>query len=246
MKILVCVSKTPETTAKISFTDGNTAFNGAGVQYIMNPYDEWYALVRALELKEQVGGTVTTINVGPNTNDQTIRKGLAIGADNAVRVDCEPKSALFVAKQIAAHAKAENYDVIFFGKETIDYNGSEIGAMTAELLDLPFVSFATKLEMNGNTATVARDIEGGEEIAEVDTPFAISCSKGIAEQRIPNMRGIMMAKRKPLTVVPPVDAADLSVAVAYELPPAKSAVKMIDAENMDELVRLLHEEAKVL
>jgi len=246
MKILVCVSKTPETTAKISFTDGNTAFNGAGVQYIMNPYDEWYALVRALELKEQAGGTVTILNVGPSSNDQIIRKGLAIGADNAVRVDCEPKSSLFVAKQIAAHAKAENYDVIFFGKETIDYNGSEIGGMTSELLDLPFISFATKLEMNGNTATVARDIEGGEEIAEVDTPFALSCSKGIAEQRIPNMRGIMMAKRKPLTVVPAVEAADLSVSVSYELPAAKSAVKMIDAENMDELVRLLHEEAKVL
>jgi len=246
MKILVCVSKTPETTAKISFTDGNTAFNGAGVQYIMNPYDEWYALVRALELKEQAGGTVTILNVGPSSNDQIIRKGLAIGADNAVRVDCEPKSSLFVAKQIAAHEKAENYDVIFFGKETIDYNGSEIGGMTSELLDLPFISFATKLEMNGNTATVARDIEGGEEIAEVDTPFALSCSKGIAEQRIPNMRGIMMAKRKPLTVVPAVEAADLSVSVSYELPAAKSAVKMIDAENMDELVRLLHEEAKVL
>ena len=149
MKILVCVSKTPETTAKISFSADNTTFNSAGVQYIMNPYDEWYALVRALELKEQVGGSVTIINVGPKTNDQTIRKGLAIGADNAVRVDADPKSALYVAKQIAAHAKSESYDVVFFGKETIDYNGSEIGAMTAELLDLPFVSFATHLEMAG-------------------------------------------------------------------------------------------------
>jgi len=204
MKILVCVSKTPETTAKISFTADNTTFNSAGVQYIMNPYDEWYALVRGLELKEQAGGTVTIINVGPSENDQTIRKGLAIGADNAVRVDCEPKSALYVAKQIAAHAKAENYDVIFFGKETIDYNGSEIGAMVSELLDLPFISFATKLTMDGNTATVERDIEGGIEVAEVDTPVVFSCAKGMAEQRIPNMRGIMMAKRKPLTVVPAV------------------------------------------
>ncbi len=246
MKILVCVSKTPETTAKISFTADNTTFNSAGVQYIMNPYDEWYALVRGLELKEQAGGTVTIINVGPSENDQTIRKGLAIGADNAVRVDCEPKSALYVAKQIAAHAKAENYDVIFFGKETIDYNGSEIGAMVSELLDLPFISFATKLTMDGNTATVERDIEGGIEVAEVDTPVVFSCAKGMAEQRIPNMRGIMMAKRKPLTVVPAVEAADLAVTVGFEMPPAKSAVKMIDPENMDELVKLLYEEAKIL
>ena len=246
MKILVCVSKTPETTAKISFTADNTTFNSAGVQYIMNPYDEWYALVRALELKEQAGGTVSIINVGPSDNDQTIRKGLAIGADNAVRVDCEPKSSLYVAKQIAAHAKAESYDVIFFGKETIDYNGSEIGAMVSELLDLPFISFATKLTMDGNTATVERDIEGGIEVAEVDTPVVFSCAKGMAEQRIPNMRGIMMAKRKPLTVIPAVEAADLAVTVGFEMPPAKSDVKMIDPENMDELVKLLYEEAKIL
>ena len=246
MKILVCVSKTPETTAKISFTADNSTFNSAGVQYIMNPYDEWYALVRGLELKEQAGGTVTIINVGPSDNDQTIRKGLAIGADNAVRVDCEPKSSLYVAKQIAAHAKAENYDVVFFGKETIDYNGSEIGAMVSELLDLPFISFATKLTMDGNTATVERDIEGGIEVAEVAAPFVLSCAKGMAEQRIPNMRGIMMAKRKPLTVIPAVEAADLAVTVGFELPPAKSAVKMIDPENMDELVKLLYEEAKIL
>jgi len=246
MKILVCVSKTPETTAKISFSADNTAFNSAGVQYIMNPYDEWYALVRGLELKEQAGGTVTIINVGPAENDQTIRKGLAIGADNAVRVNADPKSSLYVAKQIAAHAQAENYDVVFFGKETIDYNGSEIGAMVSELLNMPFISFATKLDMDGNTATIERDIEGGTEVAQVDTPFVLSCAKGIAEQRIPNMRGIMMAKRKPLTVADPVEAADLAVTVGFEMPPAKSEVKMIDPENMDELVRLLHEEAKIL
>ena len=246
MKILVCISKTPETTAKISFSADNTTFNSAGVQYIMNPYDEWYALVRALELKEQAGGTVTIINVGPAENDQTIRKGLAIGADNAVRINADPKSALYVAKQIAAHAQAESYDVVFLGKETIDYNGSEIGGMVAELLNLPFISFATKLDMDGNTATIERDIEGGTEVAQVDAPFALSCAKGMAEQRIPNMRGIMMAKRKPLTVAEPVEAADLAVSVGYDLPPAKSEVKMIDPENMDELVRLLHEEAKIL
>ena len=246
MNLLVCVSKTPETTAKISFSGDNSTFNEAGVQFIMNPYDEWYALVRALELKESNGGTVTILNVGPAANDTVIRKGLAIGADKAVRVNAEPKSSLFVAKQIAAHAKSENYDLIFLGKETIDYNGSEVGGMVAELLDLPYISFATHLEVNGTTATVTREIEGGVEVAEVSTPFVLSASKGLAEQRIPNMRGIMMAKRKPLTVVEPTDAEDLAVTVQYELPPAKSAVKLIDAENMDELVRLLHEEAKVI
>ncbi|MEL7020421.1 MAG: electron transfer flavoprotein subunit beta/FixA family protein [Bacteroidota bacterium] len=246
MKILVCVTKTPETTAKISFTGDNSEFNTAGVNFIMNPYDEWYALVRAIELKEAAGGSVTILNVGPKTNDTVIRKGLAIGADNAVRIDAEPKSSLFVAKQIAAHAQAEGYDIVFTGKESIDYNASEVGAMVAELMDVPFISYATALDMNGNTATVTRDIEGGEEVAEVNTPFAISAAKGLAEQRIPNMRGIMMAKRKPLKVVAPVAAEDLAVTVNYELPVEKSQVKLIDPENMQELVRLLHEEAKVI
>ncbi len=246
MKLLVCISKTPDTTAKIAFTGDGTAFDGNGVQFIMNPYDEWYSLVRALELKEAQGGTVTVINVGPAGNDQTIRKALAIGADEAVRVDCDPKSALNVAKQIAEYAKAENFDMIFTGKETIDYNSSEIGAMIAEFLDLPFVSFANHMEVDGNVATLNREIEGGSEVNEVETPFVLSAAKGMAEQRIPNMRGIMMAKRKPLKVVEAVPFEDHSVPVHYELPPEKSGVKLVDPEDMDELVRLLHEEAKVV
>lgn len=246
MKLLVCVSKTPDTTAKISFTDNNTAFDTNGVQFIMNPYDEWYALVRAVELKEKVGGSVTVLNVGPKANDQIIRKGLAIGADNAVRIDAEPTSSAFTAKQIAEYAKAENFDVVFFGKETIDYNGNEVAGMVAELLDLPYVSYATQLDMDGNTATIAREIEGGSEIVEVTTPFTVSAAKGMAEQRIPNMRGIMMAKRKPLQVVAPVDFTASAQVVAYELPEVKSEVKLIDPENMDELIELLHNEAKVL
>lgn len=246
MKLLVCVSKTPDTTAKIAFINDNTAFDSDNVQHIMNPYDEWYALVKAIEIKEKSGGSVTIINVGPASNDTIIRKGLAIGADDAVRIDADPQSALYVAKQIAAFAKEENYDAIFLGKETIDYNGSEVGAMLAECLDMPYVSFGNHLEMEGNTATISRDIEGGNEILQVATPFVVSAAKGMAEQRIPNMRGIMMAKRKPLKVVPPVEVEDLSVVVTYELPAAKSEVKMIDPENMDELVRLLHEEAKVI
>jgi len=246
MKILVCISKTPETTAKISFTDDGSAFNSSGVNYIMNPYDEWYALVRALELKEAQGGTVTIINVGPATNDTVIRKGLAIGADDAVRINSEPKSALYIAKQIAEYARPENFDLLFCGKESIDYNGSEVAAMVAEFLDLPFISNANNLKMEGNLATVARDIEGGEEIVEVATPFVLSAAKGMAEQRIPNMRGIMMAKRKPLKVVEAVPFEDPAVPVHFELPPPKEGVKLVDPENMDELVRLLHEEAKVI
>lgn len=247
MKLLVCVSKTPDTTTKVSFTNGDTEFNTQGVQYIMNPYDEWYALVRALELKEAAGGTVTIINVGPASNDTVIRKGLAIGADDAIRVDApEGGSAYYVAKQLAEQAKAGAYDMVFLGKETIDYNGSQIGAMVAEMLDMPFVSYATKMDVNGNTATISRDIEGGEEVVEVDTPFALSAAKGLAEQRIPNMRGIMMAKRKPLNVVAPVEVADKVKVTTYTLPPAKQDCRYIDAENMDELVNLLHGEAKVI
>jgi len=247
MKLLVCVSKTPDTTTKISFTDNDTNFNTAGVQFIMNPYDEWYALVRALELKEQLGsGTVTLINVGPADNDTVIRKGLAIGADDAVRIDANPTSSFFVAKQIAEYAKSNNYDIVFLGKETIDYNGAEVGSVAAELLDMPYISFATHMDVNGNTATISRDIEGGTEVLEVDTPFVISAAKGLAEQRIPNMRGIMMAKRKPLNVVPAVDVSDMVSVTKYTLPSEKTDCKYIEQDNMDELVSLLHNEAKVI
>jgi electron transfer flavoprotein beta subunit len=247
MKILVCVSKTPDTTTKIVFNGAGTELDANGVQFIMNPYDEWYALVRALELQEAFGGTVTLINVGTDANDTIIRKGLAIGAHDAVRVNAEPRSALFVAKQIAHFARQEQFDLVFLGKETIDYNGSEVGGMVAELLDMPFISHASKLDMpDAKTAVVHRDIEGGMEELELEAPFVLSAAKGLAEQRIPNMRGIMMAKSKPLKVLEPVSADDPAVTVEYELPKAKSAVRMIDPENMGELVRLLHEEAKVI
>ncbi len=246
MKILVCISQTPDTTAKISFNADGTEFNSAGVQFIMNPYDEWYALVRACELKETLGGTVVALNVGPAANETTIRKALAIGADEAVRIDADPKSAAFTAKQIAGYAKDENFDLILFGKETIDYNGSEVGAMVAEHLDLPYISYASKLDLNGNVAAVERDIEGGVEVLEVALPLALSAAKGMAEQRIPNMRGIMMARTKPLKVLPPVAVDEPVKTIKFTLPPAKAGVKLVDPENMDELVRLLHEEAKVI
>lgn len=246
MKILVCISKTPETTAKIAFTEGNTQFSKDGVQYIMNPYDEWYALVRALELKEAGGGTVTVLNVGDASNDIIIRKGLALGADDAVRIDTEALSAYQTAAQIAAYAGNESYDMIFLGKESIDYNGSEVGGLLAEMLNMPYISYVSNLEVSGTTAKVSRDIEGGVEVSEVNGPFVLSAAKGLAEQRIANMKGIMMSKRKPLKVVPPADVENPVEVVSYTLPEGKTGVKMVDPDDMKELVRLLHEEAKVI
>lgn len=246
MKFLVCISQTPDTTAKVSFSADGTTYNGAGVQYIMNPYDEWYALVRACELRETLGGTVVALHVGPAANENTIRKALAIGADEAVRIDAEPHSAAFTAFQIAEYAKGKDFDILFFGKETIDYNGSEVGAMVAAQLELPFVSYASKLDLNGRVATLERDIEGGVEVLEVDMPFALSAAKGMSEQRIPNMRGIMMARTKPLQVVPAVSTPEPMRIRQFELPPPKAGVKLVNPEDMEELVRLLHEEAKII
>ncbi|MBK8053424.1 MAG: electron transfer flavoprotein subunit beta/FixA family protein [Saprospiraceae bacterium] len=246
MNYLVCISKTPDTTSKISFKNNDTEYNGDGINYIMNPYDEWYALVRAIELSEQHGGTVTVINVGNASNDIIIRKALAIGANDAVRIDTEPHDAFTVAANIADYAKDKNFGIIFLGKETIDYNGSEVGAMVAELLDLPYVSYVSKLELNGSTSMVTRDIEGGVEVCSVEGPLVLSSAKGIAEQRIPNMKGIMMAKSKPLQVLQPTQTEPRVKTEKFVLPNAKSGVRLVDPENMDELVRLLHEEAKVI
>lgn len=246
MKILVCISKSPDTTSKISFTDGNTKFDENGVQFIVNPYDEWYALVRALEIKETKGGHVTIITVGTAADESVMRKALAIGADDAVRVNGEAKDAYFVASQIADYAKANGYELVLTGKETIDFNGSQVGGMIAEMMDVPFVSLASKLDVDGTTLSLEKEIIGGVEEVELNAPAVISCAKGMAEQRIPNMRGIMAARTKPLQVIEPTSTDELTSFVAFELPPAKSACKMIDADNMDELVELLHSEAKVI
>ena len=246
MKILVCISKAPDTTSKIAFSQGNTVFDENGVQYIVNPYDEWYALVRALEIKETIGGEVTIITVGSANDDAIMRKALAIGADAAVRVDADPKDAYFTASQIANFAKTEGFDLIFTGKETINFNGSQVGGMIAELLDLPFVSLASKLDLKGETIQLEREIAGGVELIEVNIPVVVSCAKGMAEQRIPNMRGIMAARTKPLKVISPTSVEELTSYVSFVTPAAKSTVKIIDASNMDELVRLLHQEAKVI
>ena len=247
MKILVCISKTPDTTAKIAFTDNNKKFATDGVQWIINPYDEWYALVRAIELKEKDPATVLhLVNVGGAENDAIIRKALALGGDEAIRVNIESQDSFTIASQIAQVAKEGGYDLVFTGKETIDYNGSSIGGMVAELLDLPYVSLATKLELEGSNVKLTREIEGGDETVETSLPLVVSAQKGMAEQRIPNMKGIMGARTKPLKVVEPVAVEALTSIAGFELPPAKAGVKLVPADNPEELVRLLHEEAKVI
>jgi electron transfer flavoprotein beta subunit len=246
MKILVCISKAPDTTSKIAFSDSNTKFDENGVTYIVNPYDEWYALVRALEIKESAGGTVTTLSVGGADYEPVIRKALAIGADDAVRIDAIEGDSLYIAKQIAAYASDKGFDMILCGKETINYNGSVVPGMVAELLDLPYVALATKLDATGNAATVEREVAGGHEVIEVQMPFVLSAAKGMAEQRIPNMRGIMAARTKPLEVVAATSVNNSTEVKQYSLPPAKSGCKYIDAENAGDLIRLLSEEAKAI
>ena len=247
MKVLVCISKTPDTTSKIAFKDGNTKFDETGVQWIINPYDEWYSLVRAIELKEKDAATeIHLVTVGLADAEPIIRKALALGGDEAIRINSDNNDSYFIAAQIAEIAKQNQYDIIFTGKETIDYNGSSIGGMIAELVDAPYISLATKFDVNAATATITREIEGGEEVCDVAFPVVVSCQKGVAEQRIPNMRGIMAARTKPLKVVEPAAFEALTNIASFELPPAKAGVKLVAADNVAELVRLLHEEAKVI
>lgn len=247
MKILVCISKTPDTTAKIAFADNNTKFAADGVQWIINPYDEWYALVRAIELKEaDPAAIIHLVTVGLADCDPIIRKALALGGDEAIRVNADSHDSFYIASQIAEIARQGNYDLVFTGKETIDYNGSSIGGMVAELLDLPFVSYAAKFDLEGNAAVIVREIEGGEETNKVALPLVVSCQKGMAEQRIPNMKGIMGARSKPLKAVDPVAVDALTAVASFDLPPAKASVKLVSPDTPEELVRLLHEEAKAI
>jgi electron transfer flavoprotein beta subunit len=243
MKILVCISHVPDTTSKINFTDNNTKFDTTGVQFIIGPYDD-YALARAVELKEAGGGTITVINVGLTDTEPTIRKALAIGADDAIRVNAEPTDSFFVASQIAEHAKG--YDLIMMGRESIDYNGGVVHAMVGELLGIPSFSPVMKLELNGTMVKMTREIEGGKESLEANLPLVAGCQEPIAEWKIPNMRGIMSARTKPLKVVEPKASEGYVKVQKFELPPPKGAVKMIPADNVGELVRLLKQEAKVL
>ncbi len=227
MKILVCITHVPDTTSRIAFTENNTKFDSNGVQYIIGPYDD-YALARAVELKEETGGSITVLDVGTEETEPTIRKALPIGADEAIRVNAEPTDSMFVAQQIAAVAKDGGYDMILMGRESIDFNGGMVHGMVGEILGIPSVSPVMTLELSGNTAKMTREIEGGKESLEV------------------NMRGIMSARTKPLNVVEPQGDAVATKLQAFTLPPAKGEVTMIDADNVQELVQLLKNEAKVL
>ena len=245
MKILVCISNVPDTTTKITFTNDNTQFNTAGVQFIVNPYDE-IALSRAIELCEGGKGTVTVINVGESVTDPTIRKALAIGADDAVRIDAAPRDAYFTAFQIAQYAKSNDFDMILCGRESIDYNGSQVAAMIGEFMDIPSISIIKKLDFDGTTATIEREIEGGKEVVSVAGKFVASCAEGTAEAKIPNMRGIMSARTKPLQVVAAQEIEQLGQVIKFETPAPRGTVKLIAAENAEELISLLHSEAKVI
>jgi electron transfer flavoprotein beta subunit len=245
MKILVCISNVPDTTTKITLSADNKEFNTAGVQFVINPYDE-YALTRAIELKEAQGGTVTVLNVGEADTEANIRKALAIGADEAIRVNAKPLDAAFVARQIAHYAQQGAYDLILMGKESVDYNGFQVHGMVAELLGMPAITPAIKLDVKGQTATLEREIEGGKEVITAPLPLVVSCQQPMCEPRIPNMRGIMTARTKPLQVVEPVAAAAKTKFESYSLPEKKSGVKLIDAANAGELIRLLRNEAKVI
>lgn len=246
MKILVCISRTPDTTSKISFVEQNTKFNNDGVQWIINPYDEWYALVRAIELKEKDPSTIIhLINVGSVDNEAIIRKALALGGDEAIRINTNNDDAYFISHQIVTIAK-EGYDLILTGKETIDHNGSSIGGMIAEALDYNFISLATKLDVENNQVIVTRESEGGEEKISAPIPLVVSCQKGMAEARIPNMRGIMAARTKPLKVIEAINSECLTAIKSFDLPPAKAGVKLIPAETPELLVKLLREEAKAI
>lgn len=245
LKILVCITHVPDTTSKINFTNNNTEFDKNGIQYIIGPYDD-YALARAVELKEEKGGTISVLNVGLAETEPTIRKALAIGADDAIRVNVDPKDSLFVARQIAHYAREGSYDLILMGRESIDFNGGMVHGMVGELLGIPSVSPVMSLDIDGSVAKMSKEIEGGKEKVEVSLPIVAGCQEPIAEWKIPNMRGIMTARSKPLEVVDAIDAESGADAGTFELPEAKSGVKLIDPDNVDELVDLLRNKAKVI
>lgn len=248
MKILVCISHVPDTTSKINFTNGDSEFDTNGVQYVINPNDE-FALTRAIWFQEQQGATVTVINVGGPETEPTLRKALAIGANEAIRINTKPEDGFFVAKQIAEVIKNGGYDLIIAGKESLDYNGGMVPGMIAGILDYNFINCCTSIAVDGTKVTAVRDIDGGKETVSTSLPLIIGGQKGLVEEkdlRIPNMRGIMTARTKVLTVVEPIGVAVNTKAIKYEKPAPRSAVKLIPADNLDELINLLHNEAKVI
>ncbi|WP_435134569.1 electron transfer flavoprotein subunit beta/FixA family protein [Formosa sp. A9] len=248
MKILVCISHVPDTTSKINFTDGDTKFDTNGVQYIINPNDE-FGLTRAMWFKEKQGASVDVVNVGGPETEPTLRKALAIGADTAIRVNTEATDGYAVAEQLAKVVQDGGYDLVIAGRESIDYNGGMVPGMLAALTNANFVNTCIDLEVDGTNAKAVREIDGGKETVSTTLPLVIGTQKGIVEEsdlRIPNMRGIMMARKKPLTVLEPVEASTETVSVKFEKPAPKGAVTLVSPDNLDELITLLHNEAKVI
>ncbi len=248
MKILVCISHVPDTTSKINFTENETKFDSNGVQFVINPYDE-FALTKAMFLKEKQGASITVVNVGNASTEPTLRKALAIGADNAIRVNTEATDGFAVAKELAEVVKNGEYNLVLAGKESIDYNGGMVPGMLAAMLNYNFVNACIGLEIEGETATIHREIDGGKEVLSSNLPLIIAGQKGLVEEkdlRIPNMRGIMMARKKPLNVIEPINGEVTTSSISFEKPEAKSDCKMVDPDNVDELVNLLHTEAKVI
>jgi electron transfer flavoprotein beta subunit len=248
MKILVCISHVPDTTSKINFTNGDAEFDTNGVQFVINPNDE-FGLTRAIWFQEQQGANVTVVNVGGPDTEPTLRKALAIGANEAIRVNAAPKDGFFVATQLAEVIKAGSYDLIIAGKESLDYNGGMVPGMLAAILGYNFVNSCTELKVDGTSTTASREIDGGKEIVSTSLPLIIGGQKGLVEEKdlkIPNMRGIMTARTKALTVLEPVNSDSTTKSVKFEKPAPKSAVKLINADNLDELISLLHNEAKVI
>jgi electron transfer flavoprotein beta subunit len=248
MKILVCISHVPDTTSKINFTNGDSEFDTNGVQYVINPNDE-FGLTRAIWFQEQQGANVTVVNVGGPETEPTLRKALAIGANEAIRINAIATDGFFVAKQLAEVIKTGSYDLIIAGKESLDYNGGMVPGMIAGILGINFVNSCTELTIEGASAKASREIDGGKEIIATSLPLIIGGQKGLVEEkdlRIPNMRGIMTARTKVLTILEPISANTETKAIKFEKPAAKSAVKLVSADNLDELINLLHNEAKVI
>jgi electron transfer flavoprotein beta subunit len=248
MKILVCISHVPDTTSKINFTEGDTKFNTNGVQFVINPNDE-FGLTRAMWFKEKQGASIDVVNVGGPETEPTLRKALAIGADTAIRVNRAATDGYAVAKQLANVMKNGAYDLVIAGRESIDYNGGMVPGMLAALTNSNFVNNCIGLEIDGTNVKAVREIDGGKENVSSSLPLVIGGQKGLVQEsdlRIPNMRGIMMARQKPLTVVDPIDVSEETTSVKFEKPAPKGAVKLVSSDNLDELVNLLHNEAKVI
>lgn len=248
MKILVCISHVPDTTSKINFTANDSEFDTNGVQFVINPNDE-FGLTRAIWFQEQQGASVTVINVGGPETEPTLRKALAIGANEAIRINAIPTDGFYVAQQLAEVIKTGEYDLIIAGKESLDYNGGMVPGMIASLLGYNFLNSCVELSVDGNSVKAAREIDGGKEIVSTSLPLIIGGQKGLVEEkdlRIPNMRGIMTARTKALTVLEPISSITETKTVQFEKPAPKSAVKLVSADNLDELISLLHNEAKVI